>query len=167
MTLELIGAAGEWDGAIAVVVTLFYLANQIRQQNANFELDLHESILDGFVAVNSQLANNQELATLFVRGLYTPDALSDAEATQFQWIFRNYVNCYLKIYRLHQRGVISEADWHGHASHGSVFFNSPGGELWIKSQGDSAFQEFFDVIKSVNLEVPTIDFTMGRTENWK
>ena len=167
MNWDAIGAAGEIVGAIAVVVTLFYLAQQIRQQNANNDLSMQESILDGFNSVNSQLANDEELATLFLRGLYTPDQLTDGQATQFQWIFRLYVNCYLKIYRLHQKGVISEEDWSGHASHGAEFFNTPGGKLWISTQGGLVFQDFYHAIKKMTLDEPSFDWSLGRSENWK
>ena len=33
MNWDAIGAMGEWAGAVAVVVTLFYLAMQVRQSN--------------------------------------------------------------------------------------------------------------------------------------
>jgi hypothetical protein len=167
MDWNIISATGQWAGAIAVVVTLFYLAKQIQQQNANNDLNLHESILDGFNTVNSQLAINEDLATLFVRGLYTPDKLTDEQATQFHWIFRLYANCYLKIYRLHQKGVISEEDWSGHASHGAMFFNSPGGQLWISSQGPSAFDSFFNELQTMPFDETSFEMTLGRLENWK
>ena len=166
MNWDIISATGEWAGAIAVVITLFYLAKQIRQQNVINDTNLQESILDGFNFANSQLANNEELATLFVRGLYNPDKLTDGQATQFQWLFRLYVNCYLKLYRAHQGGVISDEDWSGHASHGAVFFTTPGGQLWISLQ-QGTFPDFFDEVQKMATDNPTFDFTLGRTENWK
>ena len=167
MNWDLVGAAGEWAGAVAVVVTLFYLAKQIRQQNHNNDVNLQESILDGFNAINSHLATDNELSTLFVRGLYKPDELSDSEAAQFQWAFRLYANAYLKIHRLHERGVISDEDWRGHAAHAAVFFDTPGGRIWWSSQGDSVFHRYFDEIIQCKTDTPTLDLTLGRLENWK
>ena len=107
MNWDVLSATGEWAGAIAVVVTLFYLAKQIHQQNTHNDLAMQESILDGFNAANTLLASSGDLSALLIRGLHMPDELTDGQAAQFQWIFRLYVNCYLKIYRLKQKGVIS------------------------------------------------------------
>ena len=167
MNWDAFSATGEWAGAIAVVVTLFYLAKQIHQQNAHNDLVMQESILDGFNTSNALLANSEDLSTLIIRGLYKPDALTDGQAAQFQWIFRLYVNGYLKIYRLKQEGLISEKDWFSHASTGGTLFNTPGGQLWISSNADSTNADFYDEMREMAPADAGVDITLGRLENWE
>ncbi|MFT6287737.1 MAG: hypothetical protein ACJA09_002492 [Alcanivorax sp.] len=164
MNWEVISATGEWAGAIAVVVTLFYLAKQIHQQNAHNALAMQDSILDGFNSANALLANNEELSVLFLKGLYTPDELTDGQAAQFQWVFRLYVNCYLKIYRMKERGVISEQDWSIHGAAGGTLFSTPGGQLWISSNADITNTEFYDEIIKMSPDGPAINLGLGRLE---
>jgi len=167
MNWDAFSATGEWAGAIAVVVTLFYLAKQIHQQNTHNDLAMQESILDGFNAANTLLANSEDLSALLIRGLHMPDELTDGQAAQFQWIFRLYVNCYLKIYRLRQRGVISEQDWSSHASAGGMIFSTAGGQLWILSNADPANTDFYEEMKAMAPEGDTLDLTLGRLRNWE
>ena len=167
MNWDVLSATGEWAGAIAVVVTLFYLAKQIHQQNTHNDLAMQESILDGFNAANTLLASSGDLSALLIRGLHMPDELTDGQAAQFQWIFRLYVNCYLKIYRLKQKGVISEQDWSSHASTGGTIFGSPGGRLWILSNADFSNTNFYDEMIAMAPDDTSLDLTLGRLENWK
>ena len=169
MNWDALSATGEWAGAIAVVVTLFYLARQIHQQNAHNDLVIQESILDGFNAVNSLLANSEDLSTLFVRGLRMPDELTDGQAAQFQFIFRLYVNCYLKIYRLKQKGLLSDQDWSSHASTAGMMFGTLGGQLWISLNADPANTDFYDEMQAMEPDGAGFDviLTLGRSKNSK
>lgn len=164
MNWDVFSATGEWAGAIAVVVTLFYLAKQIHQQNAHNAVAMQESILEGFNSANALLASDQELSVLFIRGCYTPDELTDGQAAQFQWVFRLYVNCYLKIYRMKERGMISEQDWSSHGSTGGTLFSTPGGRLWILSNADTINTEFYDEMMEMAPAGSALDLSLGRLE---
>lgn len=164
MNWEVFSATGEWAGAIAVVVTLFYLAKQIHQQNVHNALAMQDSILDGFNSANALLASDQELSVLFLKGLYTPDELTDGQAAQFQWVFRLYVNCYLKIYRMKERGMISEQDWSSHGATGGMLFSTPGGQLWVSSNADIANAEFYDEMIAMLPDGHALDLCLGRLE---
>lgn len=158
---EAIGATGEWAGAIMVALTLFYLARQIRQQNVNNARDVQESIVEGFNAINSQLATSEELASLFLDGLYRPDKLSDGQLTQFGWIFRQYMIQYLKIYRLYQNEAISEAEWREHGAMGAEYLKTPGGQLFRESHGER-FKDVMEAISSMAQDGPPVDYSLGR-----
>ena len=58
MNWDAIGAVGEVVGAIAVIATLVYLSLQIRQQNKSQQLEVKESILEGFNRANEHLATD-------------------------------------------------------------------------------------------------------------
>ena len=75
MNWDAIGAIGEVIGAIAVLVTLFYFAIQIRQNNRNVEESLRSlrlSAADATVASFSryrELISQKEIAEIYLKRL--------------------------------------------------------------------------------------------------
>ena len=77
MNWEALAAIGEILGATAVLVTIAYLAVQVRQNTASVATATWESVLTGFNEINVAVANNPELADVVTRGMYDPDSLTD------------------------------------------------------------------------------------------
>ena len=100
MSWEAIGAIGEIAGALAVVVTLAYLAQQIRNQNRANEIAAFEGIVDAFSQMNLMLAADKELYRIFTTGLNDPNELDDGEAGRFSLLLRTYMNNNHKMYSL-------------------------------------------------------------------
>jgi len=74
---EIIGATGEWAGALVVALTLIYLAVQIRQQNRIAKYSAWETIIDG---MNQQLTTSSpETVFAYLKGRNEPDRCSDLE----------------------------------------------------------------------------------------
>ena len=67
MNWEAIGAIGEIFGAGAVVISLFYLASQIRTQNKEARLAAQHQVLTAFREA-SLIMSDPELADIFLRG---------------------------------------------------------------------------------------------------
>ena len=59
MTLEDLGNIGEFVGAIAVVMSLLYLAIQIRQNTKTVRTSTYQSVLESSHRVNEYLADPQ------------------------------------------------------------------------------------------------------------
>ena len=156
-----IGALAELLGAIAVIGTLLYLRLQIKQQNKSQQLEVKESILEGFNRANEQLASDPTLASLFVRGLNDPDALSISESAQFSWLLRLFVNQYVKIFDLYQNGTLTEDEWRDFGAQGAFMMTRPGGQRWLEGHGGT-FQYFYDELFKLPFDETVIDFTMGR-----
>lgn len=83
MNWEAIGAIGEVVGAVAVLVTLGYLALQIRQNTAALRSTATQGAHDQAAGVYRTLSADPELAMIFVRGTENPDELSDAEMARY------------------------------------------------------------------------------------
>jgi hypothetical protein len=79
MNWEALGAIGEIVGAVAVVLTLGYLAVQIRQNTRTLRTSSHQASLDGFRELNRVLNELPELALIYRRGRNEPDSLPKDE----------------------------------------------------------------------------------------
>jgi hypothetical protein len=62
MSIQDLGAIGELIAACATVVTLLYLAVQIRQNNRSLQEATSASINQGYASINSRLSSDEQFA---------------------------------------------------------------------------------------------------------
>ena len=141
---ELLGNYGEFVGAIAVVVTLAYLAVQIRQQNVQSR---RASMHDIAVSFREALAQFGELehAELFLRFTRDFDSLDASE----KYFIMNRMMAILRVFEeaflLYQEGGLDERYWLGYRHTIASYFSTPGIQsIWVirQHQFHVDFQEF-------------------------
>lgn len=105
MTLSDLGNLGEFVSSIAVVVSLIYVAIQIRQNSRETRLASQQRALEASRDMIARMAT-KEATDLFVKGAAEPESLTDAEILQLRLLrsaqLRNIENAYL----MHLEGVI-------------------------------------------------------------
>lgn len=74
-----VAAVGQVLGAIAVFVTLLYLARQIRLSNRQARLDAYRETMGSLNAWVRSLCESEELTDLVIRGRQSYGSLSDAD----------------------------------------------------------------------------------------
>lgn len=126
MDWEAIAAVGELLGASAVLITLIYLAVQIRQNTAAVATSTYESVMTGFNDINVVVASNPGLASLLDRGCQSPDTLNTEEVVQFNFLLRCYANQWWKLFKLHERGSLPIEEWAVFAREAAQFLDQPG-----------------------------------------
>jgi len=84
VTIQDIGAIGELIAAIATVVTLLYLAAQIRQSHRVVVASMADSARDAQSDLARILGSNAEAARVFHAGRQDPGSLSGGELQQFE-----------------------------------------------------------------------------------
>lgn len=123
---DAIGAIGEVLGAVAVFVTLAYLAVQIRQNTHSVSTSIYESAMSGFNELNRFICDNAELSSIFRRGNPDPTSLDEEELFRFNLITRNYTNHVYKLFRLYERGAFPENEWKNVVLEAVQLFSLPG-----------------------------------------
>ena len=83
MNWEAIGAVAEILGALGVIVTVGYLAVQIRQNSRLIASSLAESTRGALTETTRILASDREAARVFWSGIDNRSALTDQEKQQF------------------------------------------------------------------------------------
>ena len=66
MNWEAISAIGQLIGALAVIITIIYLAIQMKQNTAAVATSTYESTMTGFNDINVIVASTPELASLII-----------------------------------------------------------------------------------------------------
>ena len=94
MNWEAIGAVGEAVGAIAVVVTLAYLAMQIRQNTGATRAASHHAVIEALNQGNLAQARDAELARIWVSGLKDRGVLTEVERQRFDSLCLAYFHVF-------------------------------------------------------------------------
>ncbi|MFV8816862.1 hypothetical protein [Haliea sp. E17] len=83
MNWEAIGAVAEILGALGVIVTVAYLAMQIRQNSQLVASSLADSIRNGLNEATRIIASDREVARIFRTGVHDRASLSEIDGFQF------------------------------------------------------------------------------------
>jgi len=83
MNWDALGAIAEIFGALGVIITIAYLAVQVRQNSRQVASSLNESIRNGINETTRIMAGNPETARVFRVGVEDPKLLNESELYQF------------------------------------------------------------------------------------
>lgn len=136
MDIDKLGGWLNLTANIAVLIGIIFLAAEVRHAGNSVEMQMQDSLADGFNDLAVELATDPELARLYVIGLNNPDRLTDIEAIQFGMFFRAYMNQQYRVFQLHQLGVMSEDDWILSAEELGTMLSTPGGRLYMQGNHD-------------------------------
>lgn len=82
-TLEALAAIGELVSAIAVLISLIYLAAQIRQNTQTVRASAYHEASSSWVDFITLLAGDAELAEIYHQGRVSPEALTREQLRRF------------------------------------------------------------------------------------
>jgi hypothetical protein len=94
---DAVGALAELAGALGVIVTLGYLAVQIRQNSKLLSASVADSSRDAYNELGRILGASADAARVYTTGMEDPARLSPEEATQLHSL------CHLAVNAVHQR----------------------------------------------------------------
>lgn len=148
-------AIAEIVGTVAVVVSLSYLAIQIRSQNRESRIasihELNESFRSAITSFQSS-----ELAGLFVRAKDDFGSLSEAERLQFISMVQGIMRVWEDAYHQHREKRLNDRMWRAMVVQFSGYLSLPGVQaVWSirKMAYSEDFREFVD--SSTPLEYKT------------
>ena len=102
---EAISAIGQIVGAIAVVISLIYVAREVRSSAHATQLASRHSMEDIFIRWAQQLADNQNLRELYYRGLHDFESLEGADLVGFGVLVQGLFRLYEEAYYRHLEGA--------------------------------------------------------------
>jgi hypothetical protein len=86
MTIEQLGNLGDFLAAIATIITLIYLAYQIRQNTTLLRLSEIRGQQDDADRWRSLLIQSKEVASVYRRGSLEPESLDDDDRLRFRML---------------------------------------------------------------------------------
>jgi hypothetical protein len=153
VTLQDLGSLGELAGAIATLLTLAYLAVQIRQNSHQLResaraahLASIDQTVQSFSRVRSLLsqADNSEL---WVKGLASYSALTPAEKVRFRAIIEDYVFAYSALFERVRRDAYDNTAWPAQARAVPALLAERGASEWWEDRKEIFPTEFIAAIE--------------------
>lgn len=77
MSIDDLGSIGEFLGSIAVLISLVYLAVQIRSSTEASRTSTYQSVVSDFGSLNQIMSSTPDLSLLFVNAMEDFDSLED------------------------------------------------------------------------------------------
>jgi hypothetical protein len=111
MDWQAIGAIGEMLAAAGVILTLVYLAAQIRQNTRSQRAENFGRALDRVATLQGRLSENAELSDILLRGAADKDALSTSERVRLTWMFYEMFSGFEFIFHQAQSGAMPDEVW--------------------------------------------------------
>jgi len=147
---QLLGNYGEFVGAIAVVITLGYLAVQIRQNSESLSANAYQEMTKAANEWGNLFIDRPAVATLFRRGIDDYFSLDPDERIQFNQIVSTLFRNFAVALDLTDRGLVPRGSTPADMYEQSLLsmFTRPGLRDWWKSQPKSGakFESHVDML---------------------
>ena len=145
MDIGALGNIGDFLGGIGVIVTLVYLAAQIRQNTIATKADSYQAVVASASEWSREICLNAEICDIMDRGAASYEGLNQVEKIRFNLAmsgyFRNMENLHLKFIS----GAVDGSVWSGWANRTLAFLAAPGTRNWWelnKSAFSAGFRRF-------------------------
>ena len=148
MNWDAIGAIGEIIGAAAVVVSLIYLATQIRTQNKEARLATMHDITVGY---RDSLATfiDVDLTELMVKANADFSSLTDAEAMRLISAIQRVLRVAEEAYIQYEEGRLDDRMWNPIAKQYGSYFSLPAFQRVWEMRRDYYDEKFVNFMESL------------------
>ena len=150
MNWDAIGVAVEIVGAVAVVVSLVYLATQMRQNANAVKASNRDSMANHVTETLLLVASDGELASIFMKGQSDPASMSDEEAFRFDTLLYTIFDHWETFHSHWKLGAITDDDWEKWESIIAMYMSQKGASIFWENWSQnysSTFREFVDSVK--------------------
>ena len=147
MNWEAISAIGQIIGALAVVISLIYLAREVRSNARATREALMRSISDGFTQWIQQLSAHPELRELYYRGIHDYESLEGADQVGFGVLMFEMFRRNEELYYLRLEGQLGSQIW---LETGMREFNAyPGVQAWWRLRTHFFTEEYVNYVNEL------------------
>ncbi|HKJ18728.1 MAG TPA: hypothetical protein VJ984_15345 [Xanthomonadales bacterium] len=137
MNWDAVGAIAEILGAAAVIITLIYLAVQIRHVREQNEATALDHVIDSLNAFAGRVAESESLASVITRGRVSFNALSEEDRLRFETIHFVFLNNMESWFVQNEQiyGISKDQNVENIKMNITAFCNHPGfRELWTENR---------------------------------
>jgi hypothetical protein len=152
MTLQDLGNLGELISAIAVVISLAYLAVQIRQNTKTVRTSTYQAVLDSSRSDTELILAHPHLERIYRVGRRDPNELTDEERPLFRMLLGQLLVNHEIMFLHYRQGVVDEDFWRGRQLGLRAFLSQPGvrhywkGPSLVRQYYGTKFQELVESI---------------------
>ena len=113
MTLQDLGNLGEFVAAIATLITLIYLAAQIRQNTRDVRSSAFQQVVDSFSGISLEIGLNREVSELLDRGSEGLSSLDSVERRRYWSVLLSFFRRAESVFFQSEQGTLQLESWEG------------------------------------------------------
>jgi len=151
MNWDAIGAIGEIIGAVAVVLTLGYLALQIRQNTHELRASSFRDVFTSYSNARRSTLENSDVSELHFKALDRPDEMTGAERYRLEQLYTEITWATYQLNAAIAEGFMESRLWEPSKSFLSEHLASETGRSWwarSRAMFDDTFVE--EITKSIS-----------------
>ena len=163
MTLQDWGALGEVIGSIGVVISLIYLAVQVRQNTKGIRTAAHQHIVTANAAVTMAPAQNLDFASVLWHGALSSKNLTEETHLAFNlWCFQ-YFSMIQAAHQLFEAEAIDRSIWERELQRAVGALQGPGFKEWWEAGGRSQLSPaFVSLVESTPVDIQAVAWENDR-----
>lgn len=164
MSIEELGSIGDFVGSIAVLISLVYLAVQVKGNTEAARTSTYQAIVSEFGALNRSLAGTPGLSMLFVNALEDFEILSADDKARMSQLFFVCFHDFENMYYQYRKGYLEDDVWQGWKRLMLAYHSRPGFQTWWAIRSDvfsSSFVEFLRTEKPDKLIATYYELAQG------
>ena len=142
LDLEALARLADVVSAVVVVMSLVYLAHQVRQNTASLHTENYARALERIATMQARLSSDGAFAELVSRGAADPARLSPGQRVQFTWAFYEMFGAFEFMFHQATSDALPEEVWNRWSETLSWWLSLPGVRTWWLSR-PAAFSESF------------------------
>ena len=163
MTIQDLGAIGELIASVGVVVSLIYLAVQVRQNTRGIRTSAHQHIISANASVTMVSAHNLDFASVLWKGALSSKNLTEETHIAFNFWCWQYFAMIQAAHQLYLDGAIDEGIWERELQRAVGGIRVPGFREWWDAGGRSQLSPtFVSLVESTPLDIGAITWSPER-----
>jgi hypothetical protein len=111
MNLQVLANIGEFVGGIGVILSLIYVAIQVRGNTRSQRNDIEARALERLASMQRELAANEDLNRIFMRCLLDPRSVSAAERVRYTWYMTEFFSAMEFLLQQYEQRNFDEANF--------------------------------------------------------
>lgn len=151
MNWDAIAAVGEVIGAAAVVISIIYLAVQVRQNTKSAKLSVEQNIASSMTSFLFDQAHT-DIPDIYVRGSENFANLTEEEAAKFGFFVLGMFRVYQQAHDQRLEGNLSDRSWESIENAFMTQMRAPGVIAAWKVRGNTFKAEFRQYIDSLKFD---------------
>ena len=146
LDITILAAWSDFIAGIAVVVSLLYLAGQIRQNSRQMQIATTVSLGESDLEFSKLMIDDPELGPIYRKGLADRDSLSEIERERFDALIDMIMRVFQRNYFVAQDGAFKPALWQGERRGNARVIQQPGSQQWWAEGRQFYGDEFGDFV---------------------
>jgi len=153
--LQTLANIGEIIGAVTVVLSLIYVAVQIRQSTQAQRTENYSRALDRLAAMQSSLSQDDKFSLIFSKGVLDTTNLTSQERLRFTWSLYEAFGAFEFMFHASKTDAIPEEVWSRWSAAVAWWLTFPGVQNWWASRPIPFTDSFTLFVESLLEDNPT------------